>query len=89
MLDQNVGSPEMCCLFDFEHFRSLFQKWIHHANKRIFLTIKGVRKNENGLVRKWRYQNIGSLEKFFLCDVEHFRSLFLQEWINQANKSIF
>ena len=30
-------------------------------------------------------QNIGSPEKFCLCDVKHFRS-FIKKWIDQAKK---
>ena len=39
--DQNIGSPEKFCLSNVQHFRSLFQKWIHPTNARPFKPFLG------------------------------------------------
>ena len=59
-----------------------FYKWMHQANKRIFKSYRVSKKR-----KKWAYfvtaidifgydQNIRFPKKFFLCDVENYRSLF-------------
>ena len=33
--DQNIRTPEKFYFCDVKQFRSLFQKWIHQANKKL------------------------------------------------------
>ena len=75
------------------HLWTLFQKWIHQANKRLlkpYSVSKKIKTDYFGTKMEifGHDQNIGFPKKFFLCDVEPSRSHF-QIWINQAKKAYF
>ena len=67
---------------------AFFKNWYTKLIKGI-LTIQGVRKNENGLVRKWIYMDIIKiwvlLKSFYFVMLSILRAFF-QIWINQKLK---
>ena len=75
--NENIRFPKKCFLCDVEHSRSLFEMW----QTKDYLAIHSVQKMKMGLL--WckieiygHDKNVMSPEKFCLCDVEHFWSLF-------------
>ena len=55
--DQNIRTPEKFYFCDVEQFRSLFQKWIHQANKRPYRVFKKIKTGYFGK-QKWRYMDM-------------------------------
>ena len=85
--DQNIGSFERFCLGDVVYLWSLFFKIMYLKLTKGYFSHTGCLKNA-----KWTYfgakidmcgndQNIGSPEKFCLCDVVNLWTLF-QKWVD-------